>query len=213
MLIVGSGGFAKELLQVFSDRYENSSEGIAFFDDVNLDRKLLYNEYPILNSFNSVSTFFSESKSDKYAIGIGNPKNRKFICDKFKDIGGTLVSLISPHAKISRHVEIGTGASILSGCSISNSVTIGVCVLVYYNAVVTHDCNIGNFVELSPGATLLGGVTVGNFSHIGSNATILPNIRIGENVIVGAGAVVTKDVPDNCIVTGIPATIKRRNKI
>jgi len=41
---------------------------------------------------------------------------------------------------------------------------------------------------------------------IGSNATLLP-VTIGENVKVGAGAVVTKDVPDNCIVTGNPARI------
>ena len=44
---------------------------------------------------------------------------------------------------------------------------------------------------------------------IGSNATILP-VVIGENSIVGAGAVVTKDVPDNCIVAGNPAKIIKK---
>ena len=44
---------------------------------------------------------------------------------------------------------------------------------------------------------------------IGANATILPGVTIGENSIVAAGAVVTKDVPDNSVVGGIPAkTIK-----
>lgn len=42
---------------------------------------------------------------------------------------------------------------------------------------------------------------------IGSNTTILSNIRIGPNVIVGAGSVITKDVPPNSIVAGVPAEI------
>jgi maltose O-acetyltransferase len=40
---------------------------------------------------------------------------------------------------------------------------------------------------------------------IGGNCTILPGITIGNNVVVAAGAVVTKDVPDNCVVGGVPA--------
>ena len=42
---------------------------------------------------------------------------------------------------------------------------------------------------------------------IGANATILPGVTIGENSVVAAGAVVSKDVPDNTVVGGIPAKI------
>ena len=42
---------------------------------------------------------------------------------------------------------------------------------------------------------------------IGANATILPGVTVGENAIVAAGAVVSKDVPDNAIVAGIPAKV------
>ena len=42
---------------------------------------------------------------------------------------------------------------------------------------------------------------------IGANATILPGVTIGENSVVAAGSVVSKDVPDNTIVGGIPAKI------
>ncbi|MFR6310842.1 DapH/DapD/GlmU-related protein [Anaerofustis stercorihominis] len=45
---------------------------------------------------------------------------------------------------------------------------------------------------------------------IGSESTILPGVTIGENAIVGAGSVVTKDVPDNCVVVGNPAKIIKK---
>ena len=50
-------------------------------------------------------------------------------------------------------------------------------------------------------------VTIGDDVWIGSNCTILPSVTIGSNVVVAAGAVVSRDVPDNCVVAGIPAKI------
>ena len=45
---------------------------------------------------------------------------------------------------------------------------------------------------------------------IGENAIILPGIEIGKNSIIGAGSVVTKNVPENCIVAGNPARIIKK---
>lgn len=52
-------------------------------------------------------------------------------------------------------------------------------------------------------------VTIGDDVWIGGNCTILPGITIGNNVVVAAGAVVTKDVPDNCLVAGVPAKVMK----
>lgn len=52
-------------------------------------------------------------------------------------------------------------------------------------------------------------VKIGNDVWIGGNCTILPGVTIGNNVVIAAGAVVTKDVPDNCVVGGVPAKIIR----
>lgn len=48
---------------------------------------------------------------------------------------------------------------------------------------------------------------IGEKSIIGQSAIILPGVKIGKSVIVGAGSVVSKDIPDNCIVAGNPAKI------
>ena len=61
---------------------------------------------------------------------------------------------------------------------------------------------------LDPGerqALLLGSITIKRNAWIGAAATILPGVTIGENAVVAAGAVVSKDVPANTVVGGIPA--------
>ena len=52
-------------------------------------------------------------------------------------------------------------------------------------------------------------IVLGKNVWVGSNATILQGVPIGDNAVVGAGAVVTKDVPENTIVGGVPARVIR----
>ena len=56
--------------------------------------------------------------------------------------------------------------------------------------------------------------TIGDNVSLGANVTIIGNVNIGNNVIIGAGSVVVSDIPDNCVVAGVPAVvIKRINEI
>lgn len=59
---------------------------------------------------------------------------------------------------------------------------------------------------------LIRPVVVRRKAWIGAGAIILPGVTVGENAIVAAGAVVTKDVPDNTLVAGVPAGIIRHIK-
>ncbi len=53
-------------------------------------------------------------------------------------------------------------------------------------------------------------VEIGNGVWVGAHATILSGVTIGDNAVIAAGAVVTKDVPANAVVGGVPAqTIKQ----
>ena len=54
---------------------------------------------------------------------------------------------------------------------------------------------------------------IGKNCVIGGRAMIMPGVKIGEQVYVGAGAVVSKDVPDHCIVAGNPAKIVRKGTV
>jgi maltose O-acetyltransferase len=52
-------------------------------------------------------------------------------------------------------------------------------------------------------------IVIGDGVWIGAHCTILPGVRIGDGVVVAAGSVITRDVPDNALVAGVPAQIKR----
>lgn len=60
------------------------------------------------------------------------------------------------------------------------------------------------------GKTLpLGKIHIGRNVWIGAGAIVLPGVTIGDGAVVAAGAVVTKDIPDNTIVGGVPAKVMK----
>ncbi|PLX10682.1 MAG: hexapeptide transferase [Marinilabiliales bacterium] len=208
MIIIGAGGHALEILDLLSEI--NKDDSIVFFDNVTPSPSGFINDkYKILRNFDDALQYFN-TVDNKFTLGLGSPEIRKNLCVKFESLGGEIISTISPFAKIGLYSNcIDNGVNILANATISNGVTIGKGTLVYYGCIITHDCKIGNFCELSPGATLLGKCIIGNNCQIGANASIFPNIRIGANSIVGAGAVVRENVPENVMVAGVPAVIKK----
>lgn len=204
MIIVGAKGFAKEILEIFHQN--NNIDGLAFYDDVNDDISgFLYGKFPVLKSIKQAKDFF-ESYDNTFTIGIGNPASRFMIYSKFKDLGGKFTTVISVKADIGHYGNvIKEGCNITAGVIITNDVLIGKGCLINLNVTIGHDSTLGDFVEICPNVNISGNCSIGDFSFIGTSATILPGITIGKNVIVGAGSVVTKDVPDNALVMGVPA--------
>lgn len=104
-------------------------------------------------------------------------------------------------------MEIGEGAAISRKASLDKSI----------NPMGIH---IGKKTRLTGGVVVLAhdasrGIKtdtyIGDNCFIGVRSIIMPGIKIGNEVVVGAGSVVTKDVPNNCMVVGNPAKIIKEN--
>lgn len=209
MIIVGAKGLAKEVLEIF---YQHGSlNKVYFFDNVSADLPMkLFDRFPLLTTMEEVTQVFRESNEFEFTLGLGSPANRLQLTRLFEAAGGVLKSAISKNAFIGNFGNsIGNGCTILDGAVITNGVSIGKGCLINPHCSLSHDVHVGDYVEMSPGARLTGFCEIGNFSVIGTNAVILPKVKIGKNVVVGAGAVVTKDVPDNSLVVGVPAQVKK----
>ena len=129
-----------------------------------------------------------------------------------------------------RSFSLGKHSVIESYCCINNAVgdiIIGDHTRIGIHCTVIGPVTIGCHVNLAQGITVTAlnhnhkdttlrideqgistkPVTISDDVWIGANAVILPGVTIGRHVVVAAGAVVTKDIPDNCIVGGVPAHI------
>lgn len=82
-------------------------------------------------------------------------------------------------------------------------------VVLHSKAIIGEKVIIGQGVTIGRQLDPDGIPKIGNNVYISAGARILGGITIGNNVIIGANSVVIKDVPDNCIVAGVPAKIIR----
>jgi UDP-2-acetamido-3-amino-2,3-dideoxy-glucuronate N-acetyltransferase len=126
---------------------------------------------------------------------------------------------IGDDTRIGAFVEIQKNATIGSLCKISSHTFICEGVEIGDEVFVGHGVMFIN--DLYPRATAEGGLQteadwkvvptyVRKRASIGSGAVILGGITIGERALIGAGAVVTKDVPADAVVAGVPARVRAR---
>lgn len=119
--------------------------------------------------------------------------------DVFLKIAGDDARLV-----IGDHTFIGKGSEI----DVLASITIGAHTLLAPNVFITdHEHNTSADLRFDEQGSRCAPVAIGTDAWIGTRAVILPGVTVGDGAIIGAGAVVTKDVPPQAIVAGVPARI------
>jgi maltose O-acetyltransferase len=116
--------------------------------------------------------------------GTGNPC-QDFSIGTFTLLSGALHADIGAPIRIGDRVRIGHDVSLL-----------------------TVDHEVGS-EEMRSGRRRFGPIEIADGAWVASRVVVLPGVRIGAGAIVAAGAVVTRDVPDNTLVVGVPARVAR----
>lgn len=121
------------------------------------------------------------------------------------------LGLIPPfNTDFGKNIHVGENVFINSGCKMQDQggIFIGDDVLIGHNAcllTLNHENDPEHRADMHPEP-----IYIEDKVWLGSNVTVLPGIRIGEGAIVAAGAVVSKDVPANTVVGGVPAKIIKK---
>ena len=188
--IIGAGGLGREIRNL-TERHHRFA---GFFDDVS-------QEQDYLGTLQDIAP-----KSDyTFLIALGSPQAKKQVAEKLAHLELNYINLVSRHSILPPDALQGQGIVVCDGVVGTVNIRLGSHVLLNLNVTVGHDVTLGDYCSVMPGANISGGATIGAAALIGSGAVILQGITIGNNARVGAGAVVTKDVPDNTTVVGVPA--------
>lgn len=172
-------------------------------DPTTLDPRV---QHHYLGAIDQLERFDPAAYSLVNAIGSASlPKTRCCVFERALALGFAFHGLVHPAAVVSDQSEIGAGAQVLAGSVVATGARLGENTLINTKCSVDHDTTVGPHTHIAPGVTVCGGVSIGAGCHIGCGATIVQGVSIDDGVLVAAGAVVTRDVPADTRVAGVPA--------
>jgi sugar O-acyltransferase (sialic acid O-acetyltransferase NeuD family) len=202
LVIVGAGGFGRELVQLVRDTNERAPtfEFLGFLDDGATRADLLQRLGATL--LGPVSRLVDVDAT--YVIGIAAAEARRRIDAIARSRDRRAATLVHPAATIGSDVQLGEGVVVTAGARLTTHIVVGRHAHLNLNCTIGHDVVIEDFVTLFAGVHLGGGCVIEEGATLGTGCVILPNIRVGRGSVVGAGAVVVRDVePDTTVV--VPA--------
>ena len=208
IVIVGAGGFGREVLTLIRDINEATPPTWGFVG-------FLAAEAPDPGMMRRIDAPYLGSDTDEQVlaglhgchvvVAIGAGSIRRDVTARMLRAGLVPATLVHPSAVIGEDVELGEGTVVCAGSILTTNIRLGTGVAVDRSVNVGHDCVIGDFVTLAPGSVLSGNVTLRDEAYMGTNSCTIQGVSVGRATTVGAGAVVTRDIGAGLTAVGAPA--------
>jgi len=212
IMIVGAGGFGREVLWTLHDCNKKSKkyEILGFIDDNKSLWKKHVNNFPVMGG---IDWFLTKNPKDVHCIvAIGDTRIRQNVVKKLEEGNTIFETIVHPSVIFSDSVEIGKGTIIQAGSILTVNIKIGKHTHINIDSTVGHDSIIDDFVTINPGVHVNGNILIETGAFIGSGTAMKEKIRIGKWAIVGAGTALISDVPENSLYVGVPGKLKKKLK-
>lgn len=206
--VYGAGGFAREtawLVQSCNEELKQY-EVVCFADDNEALYGTIINGIPVM----SIEDTFFQYPGAKIVTAVGVPKTRQILVDKAASVGFGFATIIHPRVERSGWIDIGLGTVICAGNILTVNIALGQHVQINLDCTIGHDVKMDDFTTLAPGVHVSGWVHFGKRVYVGTGAVIINGSKenplfIGDDAVIGAAGCVTKSVPANTTVVGVPA--------
>ncbi len=198
LVIVGSGGFGREVLQLVLDinAQEPTFELLGFLDDNPGDAGAIQRlGSQVLGGSDALSGLAAA-----IVIAIAAPVARRRIDERARALGLEAARLVHPWASVGASVLTGEGVVVGAGSRLTTSVIVGRHAHVNVNCTIGHDAVLEPFVTVFPGVHVSGRCVIEEGAILGTGSVLLPGVRVGRGAEVGAGAIVVRDVAPGAIV-------------
>ena len=204
ILIIGAGGFGREVLHWATAAWPSDAKRIAGF--LSADSGRLNGHATPLAIIGDPETFELEP-GDACLLAIGIPGVRRQVAESLLARGAEFLSLIHPTAIVAPTAEIGAGSILCPYAIVSDACRLGRFVIMNYHSSLGHDATAGDYAVLSPYATLGGGARIDCDAFLGLHASVGPGRHLGPRSKVAANSAALCDAPTDTLVYGVPGRI------
>jgi sugar O-acyltransferase (sialic acid O-acetyltransferase NeuD family) len=206
LLIVGSGGLARETLELvhaINERRPTWTVAGILDDDPRTHGRVVHG-VPVLGPSQAVGDH-PRARVVACVASPANPTGRLRLTRRLGLPGDRFATLVHPAAVVPASASLGAGTILHAGVVLTADVAVGAHVVVMPAVVLTHDDRVGDGVTFGAGAIVAGGVTIGDAAYVGSGALLREHVTIGAEAVVGMGAVVTRSIAAGEVWAGVPA--------
>lgn len=203
LLVLGTHNFAPELLDLISETPGFRVDG--FVENVDRARTQMEIEGLPVYWIDDVDRF----ATTHLAVCALGTTTRSRLIEEAARRGLRFVAIVHPRARLSARSTFGEGSVASVNVVVAVHARIGRHVILNRGASIGHDTVVGDYVTVGPGVNVAGMCSIGDGCYLGIGASVVDRITIGAGSVVAAGAVVTKDVPPNVEVRGIPARVSK----
>ena len=208
ILIIGAGGFGRELYDMLWDGFSRGSCCFKGFLAESADEKF---SRSISETIIASPESYDPEPQDRFLLAIGNMDDRVRIVETLTAKGAQFLSFVHPTSVIARSSSIGRGVIVYPHAAVMNQAIVEDYVHLSIYASVGHDARVGKYSLMCPYASLNGFAVAEEAVYMSTHSTVAPNTRVGERAKISANSAAMHDVLSGCLVYGVPGKHVRLN--